>query len=157
MCHLLDGYVEHIIISFLDNYKNVRKHQRELQVKEFEKKDYKEIGLAFSKSAKKHHMTVQTCYEKENLTNYGFIQEECLSSSLAWKLTGKKFPKWKARNCHCVEMVDIGSYNSCKHLCKYCYANYDEEKVENNFQEHDDNSSLLVGFLKKDDIIKIRK
>lgn len=28
---------------------------------------------------------------------------------------------------------------------------------DNNFKEHDDNSSLLTGYLKETDIIKIRK
>ena len=119
--------------------------------------DYIKIGKSFSEIAKKNNMTVQTCCEEKNLTEYGFIQDECLSSELAFKLTGKKYKKWKARNCSCVEMVDIGAYNTCSHLCKYCYANYDEKSIAKNIKRHYDDSSLLIGLLESDDIIKVRK
>lgn len=160
LCSLLDGYVSKILISFLDDYKNVRKNEKVLNFKELEESDYKVIGESFSTSALKHHMIVHTCFEDRDLTEYGFSKDECLSHELAYKLTGKVYKKeWKARKegkCHCVQMVDIGVYNSCKHFCKYCYANYDEKQVQDNFINHDPNSSLLVGKLNENDIIKKR-
>jgi len=159
MCSLLEGYVKQIIVSFIDNYKNVRKNEKVLRFKEFTENDYREIGISFSESAKKYGMTVQTCFEDRNLSEYGFKVGECISHELAYKLTGKTYKNWTARKeqkCNCVQMVDIGVYNSCKHFCKYCYANFDERQVNNNFINHNPNSSLLMGELQDDDIIKER-
>lgn len=156
MCSLLEGYVNKIIISFLDDYKNVRKNEKIINFKEFTEDDYREIGINFSNSAKRHNMIVQTCFEQRNLEEYGFSVGECISREFAYQLTGKVHKTWSARKCHCAETVDIGVYNSCKHFCKYCYANFDEGKVETNYRHHDPNSSLLIGHLNKDDIIKER-
>ena len=160
LCNLLDGYVEKILISFIDEYKNVRNNYKELNYKKLTNKDYETIGKEFSKAAKKHNILVHTCAEENNLVEYGFIKDECMSKELAFKLTGKIYKKWNARKnvpCNCVEMVDIGVYNSCKHFCKYCYANYDEKEVNSNYKKHNPNSSLLIGELEKDDMIKVRK
>lgn len=159
VCSLLGGYVNKLLISFIDDYKNVRKNLHEIKYRPFTSDDYKFIGENFSKSAREHGMTVQTCFEEENLTEYGFIKGECLSHEMAFKLTGKKYKNWNARRgdkCGCVEMVDVGVYNTCKHFCKYCYANYDEKQVKNNSLKHNPTSSLLIGELENDDIIKER-
>lgn len=159
MCSLLEGYIKTIIVSFIDDYKNVKKNSKTLNIKPFTENDYKEIGISFSSSAKKYGMTVQTCFEENNLIEYGFKKGECISHELAFKMTKKTFKNWKARKgnfCNCVEMVDIGAYNSCKHLCKYCYANYDETKVNENYIDHDSNSTMLIGNLEKNDIVKRR-
>lgn len=160
MCQLLEGYVNKIIVSFIDDYKNVRKNIKELDYHTLTELEYKEIGINFSKSAKRHKMTVQTCFEDRNLSEYGFSIGECISHELAYILTGKKYPNWKARKgqkCNCVQMVDIGFYNTCNHMCKYCYANFDEIRVIDNIKKHDKNSSLLIGYIEKDDIIKVRR
>lgn len=159
MCYLLDGYVKNIIISFVDDYKNVRKNSNVLKIRDFKQSDYEQIGKSFYESALKHNMTVRTCAEENRLLEYGFIKDECLSQELAFKITGKKFKKWKGRGglCNCAEMVDIGVYNSCKHFCKYCYANYDENIVNTNFINHDSHSSLLIGKINQNDVIKRRK
>lgn len=156
LCNYLNGYVKNIIVSFLDDYKNVRNNKDILKYKNLTSEDYKTIGINFSRSASKNNMTVQTCCEENNLVEYGFIKRDCISSELVFKLTGKIIKKWKERKCGCVQMVDIGVYNSCRHFCKYCYANYDENKVLNNYEKHNKNYSLLVGELHSDDIIKKR-
>ncbi len=159
LCSLLNGYTKKIIVSFIDEYKNVKNNMNTLNIREFTEEDYKLIGENFSKIAKENNMVVQTCFEKRNLCEYGFNKGECLSHELAYKITGKSYKNWTARKerlCNCVEMVDIGVYNSCKHFCKYCYANYDEKKVINNYSNHNLNSSLLVGNIESDDIIKER-
>ena len=160
ICELLDGYVNKMLVSFIDDYKNVRNNYKVLKYRKLNESDYKVIGTYFSKIAKEHNMVIHTCAEERNLVEYGFIQDECMSKELAFKLTGKKHKKWNARKnvpCNCIEMADIGVYNSCKHFCKYCYANFDEKKVFDNYKKHNPNSSLLIGELESDDIIKIRK
>ena len=48
MCELLDGYINKIVVSFMDEYKNVKNNYSILKYREFTESDYKEIGLSFS-------------------------------------------------------------------------------------------------------------
>ena len=156
----LEGYIEKIIISFIDDYKNVRKNERVLNYRQFRESDYKTLGESISKECHKHHIRVHTCFEKRNLVEYGFDEEVCLSHELAYMLTGKKYPNWKARReglCNCVNIVDIGVFNTCPHFCKYCYANFKEEDVLKNIDLHDVNSTMLIGKLKDTDKVTIRR
>lgn len=159
LCELLDGYVNKIIVSFLDYYQNVRYNLNVLRVKVLTEKDYLVIGKSFSKVAKMHGMTVQTCGEKRNLKEYGFVVSDCVNKEVAARLTGKtKFKKWTARKkCDCVMMVDVGAYNTCTHMCKYCYANYDERQVSKNVIKHNPNASLLIGNVGESDVVKERR
>lgn len=159
LCNLLNGYIENIIISFVDDYKNLRKHKNEINYKDISILEMKEIAKSFSLIAKAYNITLRGCAEMD-LEEYGFSSESCFSQKLAFEKTGKvyKIGKWRGNDlCKCVEMVDIGYYNSCMHLCKYCYANYNEDLINLNIKKHNPNSSLLIGELEEDDIIKIRK
>ena len=75
---LLEGSCKHIIVSFLDIYKNVLKNKDILNYQDFKEEDYKIIGRNFSKIAASHGMTVQTCFEERNLVEYGFLKADCL-------------------------------------------------------------------------------
>ena len=76
LCKLLNGYVKTIIISFLDEYKNVIKNKNILKYRKFTKSDYEEIGKNFSKIARLNDMTVQTCFEDNNLVLPLVVLEE---------------------------------------------------------------------------------
>lgn len=160
IAELLEGYIAKIIISFIDDYKNVRKNEKTLGFRPFTEEDYETLGTNISWICHRHGIRVHTCFEKRNLVEYGFDEEECLSHELAYILTGKKYPNWTSRKdglCHCVNIVDIGAFNTCSHFCKYCYANFKEEDVLKNMALHDANSSLLIGSLNPEDKITIRK
>ena len=121
ICEELKGYTHTIIVSFIDEYKNVLKNRSVLSYKNLEENDYKEIGENFAKIALENGMSVQTCAEERTLFEYGFIQSDCVTPELVEHITGKTYKeKWTSRNnksCHCVKMYDIVEYNTCKHMC----------------------------------------
>jgi len=63
-----------IIVSFIENYKNVRNNEKSLCYKNFTKGDYKAIGTYFGESARNHNMIVQICFEGRNLVVYGVLR-----------------------------------------------------------------------------------
>lgn len=149
LCTMLKGYVSKVIVSFVDDYKNVRNNH--LDYHEPSNEEYLKLKEAFEKN----DMKIVSCME--NKYHIGDEKDCCISIKYAFERMGKLFKEWKARDCHCVNMVDVGAYNSCLHGCKYCYANFDSKQIVSNYKMHDVNSSLLIGHLNLDDQVKIRR
>lgn len=155
----LKGYTNYCVISFLDLYDKVKRNAPDL--KPPTKNEQILLAKAFVKIAKKNNMIIYSCCEGDFLEAYGVDVSGCRSQQLVEKSIGCKldYPKVRAmRNeCHCLMGNDIGAYDSCGHLCKYCYANANKKNVMENMKNHIPTSPLLIGNITEDDKITITK
>lgn len=157
----LQGYTDKVVISFVDLYAKTKKNMKSINVVNLEDSKLFEFVSKLSVIAKENEMKIATCAEEVDLASYGIEHNCCIDKDLIEKIIGCKISVKKDKNqreeCGCIESIEIGSYNTCRNACKYCYANYSDEKVSNNCQIYDPQSPLLCGIITEEDKITERK
>ena len=151
----LDGYTETAVISFIDLYPKVRRNFPEAQ--EVTREQRLMLGKEMIRIAAAHGMTVKPCAEGDELAAYGADCSGCMQIRDYEKAIGRHLnaPKRKGARaeCACYLSCDIGAYNTCRHLCRYCYANAEPETVLAQSRLHDPQSPFLIGGYRDGDII----
>ncbi len=66
-------------------------------------------------------------------------QQELFNNDFKFKKTKENKDKGQREFCGCIVSKDIGEYNTCPHLCEYCYANTSKNIVLNNWKLHKQN------------------
>lgn len=120
--------------------------------------------------------TLATCGEKIDLDRFGIRHNKCVDDDLMIKyfsqdtvlmdflgiefsepgLFADKHTVIKKKNnkdrgqrkfCGCIISKDIGEYDTCPHLCEYCYANSSRESVLKNYTKNRNNidSETITG------------
>ena len=157
----LRGYTEKCVISFVDLYAKNKRNMKLLDWYEAGEEELQEFAKKVSEIAKKNGMSIGSCAEKMDLEEYGIEHNCCIDKTFIESIIGCRLKAGKDKNqreeCGCLESVDIGTYNTCKNGCKYCYANYSEESVVKNCSKYDPESPILCGAIDASDKITERK
>ena len=158
MAEMLADSTEKCTVSFLDFYKNTRKTAPDIRPPDGNETD--RILTAFSETAKHVGITIDTCAEEADFSQYGIAHASCIDVQRLSRIAGKTIAVPRDRNqrkaCGCASAVDIGAYNTCVNGCRYCYANYILSLAEANYRSHDPDSPLLIGNLTGEDRVTER-
>ncbi len=157
----IHSFTEKLVFSFadIDCYNAVRKNLDKTGVyyREPRFNEIMEISDALQTINKDWKLQLATCAEKHDLTKYGIFRNKCIDDCLISKIcnnskevldllgrgnfqmslvdlnTNKLKDTGQRKECGCIISKDIGQYNTCMHLCAYCYANHSKTRVLNNY------------------------
>jgi hypothetical protein len=119
------------------------------------------IAGQIARIAGQYDIETVTCAESIDFTQAGVKPAQCIDEKRISRISGydlevKKDPHQR-KMCNCVQSIDIGAYNTCNHICLYCYANADAPTVRQNLKRHNPLSPLLLGELTGKEKITERK
>ena len=156
----LAPYTNHCVISFLDLYTKTKHNTQPLGIRDISVDEMKELAKGISQIAE-GKIEVQSCSEKIDLEEFGIKHGACINKEIIENVLGAKIDlskdKTQRQECGCMTSIDIGQYDTCTHLCTYCYANFRPQIAATNFRMHNPEASSLFGEIRPDAKITERK
>lgn len=167
LANVIAPYTEKLVFSFVDWYKKTQNSLKKIDETLRPPTEQEMLVLADGIVQINKQLTVPlkfaTCAETIDLSSLGIPKNKCVDSELILRLCpqdtelhkfyGKSkyseqasllsIPSPTSKDsgqrtpCGCVPSKDIGSYNSCMHLCAYCYANQSPQAVINKMNSLD--------------------
>lgn len=153
----------------IKTYKKVQNNLRKnaINYHEFNERLMTEFAAGLQQLNKTWNFEIGTCAERIEFSNFGIQHNKCIDDELIAKLIYNKdeillkflgYVAYKTQSgelkikstknnkdkgqrefCGCVISKDIGEYNTCPHLCEYCYANASKEIALENWKKHKQN------------------
>ncbi|MDR1636095.1 MAG: DUF1848 domain-containing protein [Treponema sp.] len=148
MARALKGRAERVTISFIDLYAKTARNTRGLKIRELRGEEKSAAAGELARIAGENDLAIDACAEDVDLSPWGIGRAKCVDDKLIERISGRPLELKKDRSqrpaCRCAASVDIGAYNTCRHGCRYCYANHSDTVVLENARRHDPLSPLLI-------------
>ena len=149
-------YTSKLVFSFIDinQYAKVDKKIKAsiTGIREPSPEEQSEFASKLAPLSKIFPLKIRSCSEEIDLTQFGILKNKCIDDELIRNL----FPenrklmdyinssrnmkdKGQRKQCRCIKSTDIGGYNTCMHLCVYCYANHSDHSVKSNYASYFNN------------------
>lgn len=163
----LKGCTEKLVFSFIDiaSYRKVQKNLAGLGCREFSSNDQMRFAQGLAELNGELGIELATCGELADLSAYGIKHNKCVDDELmmrlfhydtalmdfigaeydmldGWQIKKSKKDKGQRKACGCIVSKDIGMYNTCPHLCRYCYANSNDGAVVRNWKTYRDKQGV---------------
>lgn len=167
---LVHPYTERLVISFADikGYKKVQNNlaREHVTTREFTPELMVDVARRLQVLNRDWGLKIATCAESIDLEPYGIEHNRCVDDRLMIEVFGQDRKlmaflghetdlfeeafrpclkdKGQRKACGCIVSKDIGMYDTCPHLCAYCYANTSCQSVEANVRRHFSESDALL-------------
>lgn len=133
-------------------------------VREFTDNEVTEFCEDLRSLNERWRLSISACGERRDLSAYGIEKGQCINYNLLIKefgddpalmeffkpddqqtISGNRKGSFPGRHlkdpgqrstCGCIVSKDIGQYNTCMHLCAYCYANASAAGVRRNYARY---------------------
>lgn len=135
----LQGAAEKCVISFVELYAKSQRNLKQIALTPITIEDQQRIARNLQQIASEYQLTIESC-----VSGCGLPKSRCVDPMIVGLPDNFKRDPNQRPGCSCVHSVDIGAYNTCRHYCLYCYANYSAAKVRKLTAKHDPDSPWLI-------------